>query len=122
MEQLEHIGSTAVPGLAGKPVIDVMFGTIAWPPAQAVAKAVVRLGYEPLGEAGVSERLYFRHRGSINVNLHVVHFGSSHWLANIALREYLRTSEAARDRHVRAKQVAIAGGAVTLLAYSDAKA
>lgn len=38
--QLEHIGSTAVPGLAGKAVIDIMLGLTAWPPDEFVIKSL----------------------------------------------------------------------------------
>lgn len=118
---LEHIGSTAVPGLAAKPIIDIMFGVDAWPPPQAIGAAIARLGYESLGEAGVPERLYFRCRGSSNFNLHLVRLHGNHWRSNIALREYLSNSESARLRYERAKRAAIASGADTLLSYSESK-
>jgi GrpB-like predicted nucleotidyltransferase (UPF0157 family)/GNAT superfamily N-acetyltransferase len=122
LNQIEHIGSTAVPGLVGKPIIDMMLGVDAWPPAEAITHAIGRLGYECLGEAGVPERMYFRRRGSVNCNLHVVRLCGRHWVANIALREYLRSHESARERYSEAKRSAIASGANTLLAYSQAKA
>lgn len=99
-----------------------MFGATAWPPGETEANAIAGVDYEPLGEAGVPERLYFRRRGSSNFNLHAVRLGGRHWVSNIMLREHLRTHAAARERYARAKQAAIAGGAVTLLAYSRAKA
>lgn len=120
-EQLEHIGSTAVPGLAVKPIIDIMLGLSVWPPNE-LTKALGELGYTFFGEAGVPERLYFAHRGSTDFNLHLVHLYGRHWAANIALREYLRLHEKARRRYEQAKYLAIASGAITLLAYSQAKA
>lgn len=120
-EQIEHIGSTAVPGLAGKPIVDIMLGLSAWPPSEFVAEAIRGLSYEPLGEAGVPERLYFRLRGSTSFNLHVVDLGGNHWVANLALRDYLRLNRTARERYAEAKRLAVASGAVTLLAYSRAK-
>lgn len=120
-EQIEHIGSTAVPGLAGKPIVDSMLGLSAWPPSEFVAEAIRGLNYEPLGEAGVPERLYFRLRGSTSFNLHVVDLGGNRWMANLALRDYLRLNRTARERYAEAKRLAVASGAVTLLAYSRAK-
>lgn len=54
---LEHIGSTAVPGLAAKPIVDLMLGVEAYPPGQEVVSALAGLGYECIGEAGVTGRL-----------------------------------------------------------------
>src|SRR5205823_2548793 len=51
---VEHIGSTAVPGLDAKPVIDLLVGVRELDPALRL------LDYEACGESGVSGRLYFR--------------------------------------------------------------
>ena len=50
--QIEHIGSTAVPGLIAKPVIDLMVGLAVVPPDSGVEKMFVGLGYRAHGEAG----------------------------------------------------------------------
>jgi len=122
-ENLQHIGGTAVPGLVAKPIIDLMLGLTAYPPSQAMRHAIGGLGYEALGEAGVPGRLYFRLRAlQLSANLHVVAQGGTHWVQNIALRDYLRANPAARERYARAKLAAVASGAQALLAYSSAKA
>lgn len=119
---IEHIGSTAVPGLVAKPIVDLMLGTDTLPPALATVTRLQNLGYCCLGEAGVAGRYYFRLRGPVAFNLHVVqHFGE-HWKSNIALRDFLRADADARLRYAAAKRAAVASGARTLLAYSDAKA
>jgi GrpB-like predicted nucleotidyltransferase (UPF0157 family) len=119
---LEHIGSTAVPGLVAKPVIDLMLGTPHYPPPPALQSAVIALGYEALGEAGVPGRAYHRLRGAMSFNLHIVRKAGAHWSDNLALRDYLTTSASARQRYTQAKQAALASGALTLLPYSAAKA
>lgn len=118
---LEHIGSTAVPGLVTKPVVDIQVGAPSFPPPAAVAQALERLGYDGLGDAGVPGRMYWRLRGERSFNVHVVRFDGEHWRNNLALRDYLRASPAARERYAAAKRAAVAAGAVTLLAYSQAK-
>ena len=120
--QCEHIGSTAVPGLVSKPIIDIMLGVASYPPQNTLVESLVDLGYEFLGEADVPERLYFRLRGTQSYNVHVVQIGGTHWISNIALRNYLRTDESARNRYATTKRSAIASGATALLAYSEAKA
>jgi GrpB-like predicted nucleotidyltransferase (UPF0157 family) len=121
-DRIEHIGSTAVVNLLAKPVIDIMIGTDNWPPDEAVIEQIQRSGYQALGEAGVSERLYFRARGAANFNVHLVSFGGRHWFSNLALRDYLRNSQSARDRYAQVKRDAAASGIATLLAYSAFKA
>ena len=119
---IEHIGSTAVPGLIAKPIVDLMLGTDALPPSPATVTKLQTLGYEPLGEAGVPGRYYFRLRGPVSINLHLVLHSGEHWKANIAFREYLRSDADARAGYTAAKRAAFASGARSLLAYSDAKA
>ena len=118
---LEHIGSTAVPGLAAKPIVDLMLGVATYPPAQEVLLGLAELGYECLGEAGVTERLYCGLRGPDSFNLHVVRRNGEHWRRNLALRDYLRAHPSERERYAGEKRRAVASGASTLLAYSEAK-
>ena len=118
----EHIGSTAVPDLPAKPIIDIQLGVPTYPVPPDTVHVLELLGYENLGEGGVPGRLYFRRRGPQPFNVHVVRFGGEHWANNIALREYLRQSASARNIYATAKQEAISQGANSLLSYSAAKA
>ena len=118
---IQHIGSTAVPGLVSKPVIDLMLGSSNWPPPNALIKGVCELGYENLGDAGVPKRVYLRFRGSQNFNAHIVRRGGTHWTNNIALRDYLRANAPARETYSAAKVAALNVGRGRLLGYSEAK-
>ena len=108
---VEHIGSTAVPGLTSKPVIDLM----AIDPGGNIATT---LGYEDLGEAGVPGRRYLRRRNP-HFNLPLILPGSPHWTSNLALRDYLRAHPNEARRYAEAKQAA--AQFPTLLAYSEHK-
>ena len=122
--KFEHIGSTAVPGLAGKPVVDLMLGAppAAWADLEALRARIVGLGYEDLGEAGVPGRIYFRRRTKLRAfNVALVEHDGAHWRENVALRDYLREHPEAAAKYAEAKRAAVAGGARTLLAYSEAK-
>lgn len=120
-ENIEHIGSTAVVGMLAKPIVDIMAGFVDFPPPPLMIQKLAGRGYEFFGEAGVPGRLYLRRRGAESINLHLVDKGGSHWINNIALREYLRGSATARERYRTAKSMALAGGSTTLLEYSKAK-
>src|ERR1022692_4050407 len=90
--RFEHIGSPAVPGLGGKPIVDLMLGAPppAWAALDELRARVVALGYEDLGDAGAPGRIYFRRRALRAFNLALVEHGGSLWLENITLRDYLR--------------------------------
>jgi GrpB-like predicted nucleotidyltransferase (UPF0157 family) len=70
--EIEHIGSTSVPGLAAKPIIDIVIGARTVPPPASRITAVEGLGYEHLGEYGIPGRAYFRRR-SPRPRTHHVH-------------------------------------------------
>lgn len=118
---VEHIGSTAIPGIDAKPIIDIMIGAETFPPPQFIGNELVNLGYEAMGEAGVLERLYFRLRGLQAFNVHLVERGGRHWKLNLAFRDYLRTHPEAAKRYETVKRQAVQSGATSLLEYSEAK-
>ena len=117
----EHIGSTAVPGLVAKPIIDIMVGTGPQHQLEAVRQALVELGYEDMGEAGVPGRIYFRRRIGAAFNIALVPRGRSLWTANLAFRDHLRMSADARREYSEIKRQAFNNGIRSLLAYSDYK-
>jgi GrpB-like predicted nucleotidyltransferase (UPF0157 family) len=121
--RFEHIGSTAVPGLPGKPIVDLMLGAppAAWAALPELRARVVALGYQDLAEAGVPGRIYFRQRALRAFDLALVELNGTLWRDNIALRDYLRAHPADVAAYAETKRAAIAGGATTLLAYSAAQ-
>lgn len=119
---VQHIGSTAVPGLLSRPVIDIMLGVSELPPPAALIGGLVRLGYENLGEAGVAKRVYLRLRGRRNFDAQIVRRGGTHWTNNLALRDHLCGDELARAKYAAAKLAALDIGARRLKGYTEAKA
>ena len=60
VEVVEHVGSTSVPGLDAKPVVDLMAGVRSLRDGDRCARLLEGLGYENRGEAGVPGRLFLR--------------------------------------------------------------
>jgi GrpB-like predicted nucleotidyltransferase (UPF0157 family) len=118
---IEHIGSTAVPGLLAKPIIDIMVGTEPHHEFEPVRAALVDLGYEDMGEAGIPGRIYFRRRIGGAFNIALVPRGGPLWVANLAFRDHLQTSPDARREYAESKRHAFDSGIQSLLAYSDYK-
>jgi len=88
---LEHIGSTAVPGLWAKPIIDIMLGTHSPnPPSQRLIDDLHALGYRYQGEDGRRPgRFIFHKRQGGWCNLSLVPIGSHLWDDNLNVRDYL---------------------------------
>lgn len=88
--RVEHVGSTAVPGLAAKPVIDIDVIV----PAGLVPEAIARLegvGYEHEGDLGVTGREAFRAPSGLpRHHLYLCPEGSLALANHIAVRDYLR--------------------------------
>ena len=120
--EIRHIGSTAVPGLDAKPIVDLMVG-IAEPGRIAdLVERLERLGYESLGEAGVPGRWALRKRHVAQPsNIAIVAYEGDWWKLNLAVQDYLRANAEAARTYALAKWHAVSGGADMLLAYSDAK-
>ena len=119
--QIEHIGSTAIPGIIAKPVIDIMIGLKDWSFLGDVRQVLVAYGYEDLGEAGISERFYFRRRSSQAFNVHVVSLVGAHWVTNLALRDFLRSHPLKAIGYGALKRTALQASTQMLLDYSERK-
>lgn len=90
---LHHIGSTAVPGILAKPVIDLLGEVASLTALDAASEKLEALGYEALGANGIEGRRYFRKRGPDGErthHLHVFETGSPHVARHLAFRDYLR--------------------------------
>jgi GrpB-like predicted nucleotidyltransferase (UPF0157 family) len=90
---VHHIGSTAIPGIPAKPVIDMLAEFESLEAADAHAEEMKRLGYEVMGEFGIAGRRYYRKNDSAGRRTHQVHgfvAGSPHITRHLAFRDYLR--------------------------------
>jgi GrpB-like predicted nucleotidyltransferase (UPF0157 family) len=87
---VEHIGSTAVPGLVAKPVIDILAGLRTLELTRDEIEAMESLGYEYLGELGIPGRLFFRKGRPRSHHVHAVLHESDLWERHLAFRDYLR--------------------------------
>jgi GrpB-like predicted nucleotidyltransferase (UPF0157 family) len=122
MPEIQHIGSTAVAGLVGKPVVDLMVGIARPRRIGELVVALERLGYESLGEAGVPGLWALRRRDTRpGFNVSIIAHRGPRWRQYLAVREKLRGDPEAAAAFAADKWAAIKAGATTLFAYSDAK-
>jgi GrpB-like predicted nucleotidyltransferase (UPF0157 family) len=122
---VEHVGSTAVPGLAAKPILDVAIGLAPGADPDRVITALRPLGYQFRGDKGDEGGLLLvledrpAHRIA---HLHLVRHGDVQWRRYLALRDRLRADPAARAAYARLKGRLAGQFAGDRRAYTAAKA
>jgi GrpB-like predicted nucleotidyltransferase (UPF0157 family) len=90
---LHHIGSTAIPGIVAKPVIDMLAVVTDVALLDTGAHLLEELGYEAMGEFGIEGRRYFRKNSKEGARTHQIHAfagGSPEIDRHLAFRDYLR--------------------------------
>jgi len=90
---IEHIGSTSVPGLGAKPIIDFMVGVSDLNEVEQFIEPLAKLGYEHVYHKEFPNRRFFRkgQRRAGTHHLHIYNYGSKEWKNNILFRDYLKT-------------------------------
>ncbi len=88
---IQHVGSTAIPGLKAKPIIDIAIAVRELDDILRYIDELAKNGYEFRGNAGVEGRYFFVKGGDQNVThyLHVEPIDSLNWESHIFFRDYL---------------------------------
>ena len=116
---IEHVGSTAVPGLAAKPVIDIDI-VVAPDEVELTIAALQAAGYTSLGDMGIADRFALREPGGPRRNTNVVVAGSLALRNHLGVRDVLRTNAELRDRYGAVK-LALAAATDDIDVYLDGK-
>jgi GrpB-like predicted nucleotidyltransferase (UPF0157 family) len=103
---IEHVGSTSVPGLAAKPVIDCDI-VVRAADVQAASDVLTALGFTPLGELGVPLRWAFKEPARLKrTNTYVIVEGCLSLRNHLGVRDALRADKALRDEYGAVKKKA----------------
>jgi GrpB-like predicted nucleotidyltransferase (UPF0157 family) len=92
LEWIEHVGSTAIPGIHAKPVLDIAAVVHPFPLIEDRREALGKLGYEYRGEAGIPGREFFRTNPRTR-HLHLFTFDSEAFFGHVFFRDYLRAHQ-----------------------------
>jgi GrpB-like predicted nucleotidyltransferase (UPF0157 family) len=119
--QVEHVGSTSVPGLAAKPIIDIVLTVADSSDEGAYVPAMEAAGYE----LRIREPEWFEHRlftgPDTDVNVHVFSAGCFEVDRMLRFRDHLRADRADRELYERTKRVLAARRWKYVQQYADAK-
>lgn len=97
---IHHVGSTSVPGLLAKPVIDII-GVVRNP--EIAISPLEKLGFTYKGEYNIPMRYFFNRSEGVDTNLHVYEEGHPEIELNLLFRDYLRENSEARDQYAQLK-------------------
>jgi GrpB-like predicted nucleotidyltransferase (UPF0157 family) len=105
---IEHVGSTSVPGLAAKPIIDCDI-VVREADVAAASDVLISLGFTPLGELGIPLRWAFKEPARLSgTNTYVIVEGCLSLRNHLAVRDVLRARAALRDEYAAVKGAAAA--------------
>ncbi len=98
--EIHHVGSTAVPGLAAKPIIDMVVEVTDLAALDALNADLERIGYEAKSEFGIAGRRYFRKGGDQRTHhVHAFVRGDLNIARHLAFRDYLRAHPGIRQEY-----------------------
>lgn len=118
---IEHVGSTSVPGLAAKPIIDLDIVVEDIKCLQAAIRSLESIGYVHRGNLGIEGREAFRApQGSITHNLYLCTKDCIALKNHLFLRDHLRSNHQARDSYGTLKQ-RLASTAMSIDEYIEGK-
>jgi GrpB-like predicted nucleotidyltransferase (UPF0157 family) len=119
--RVEHVGSTSVPGLVAKPIIDMLLVVVDSADEPSYAPALEAAGYR----LTIREPEWHQHRlfkgPEININLHVFTEGSEEIQRTLLLRDWLRTNKADREIYASTKRELASKKWKYVQNYADAK-
>jgi len=93
---IEHIGSTSIPGMTAKPIIDIIVAVVSLIEATELIPMLEALGYEYKTRDTVPERMFFVKERTPEYRTHhlnITQQDSGFWVNQIAFRDYLRVHE-----------------------------
>ncbi len=104
--RIEHAGSTSIPGMAGKPTVDILVGVQDWDAARVTFGPLAEIGWEFRGERGMARRHLFRRlnaQGRRTHQLHMLEVTHPAWDAMLLFRDYVRSHPDAAAEYQRLK-------------------
>ena len=120
---IHHIGSTAVPGIKAKPVIDLLVVVTDLDALDLQASALSEIGYQPRGDFGIPGRRFFTKdtSGLRSHHLHCFAAGDPHIERHLLFRDYLRAHPESATQYQEFKEALAVRFSNDSEAYAEAK-
>ncbi|MEP6756588.1 MAG: GrpB family protein [Chthonomonadales bacterium] len=122
---IQHFGSTAIPGMTAKPIIDILAGVESMTVADSLVDALLASCYTTSAEFNktLTDRRWFMRwaDGRRTHHLHIVVFGGDEWQRRLRFRDILRSDTNLAHRYALLKQELAAKHSADREAYTQAK-
>jgi GrpB-like predicted nucleotidyltransferase (UPF0157 family) len=118
---IHHVGSTAVPDLLAKPIVDIAIEATFFPPTKHIIEKLSAIGYEYRGEAAVEGRHWFTKGDPRKINLHYCAVNSPIVKSQLVFRDSLIRNEQLRREYEQIKIKNSAGKDIDDPGYAQAK-
>ena len=121
---IHHIGSTSIPGIYAKPVIDILVEFTDVIALDALSSQMEGLGYEVMGEFGIPGRRYFRKDNEAGARTHQIHAfpaGSEQVIRHLVFRDYMIAHPERANAYSKLKRRLAAENPHRMDAYVDGK-
>ena len=121
---IEHFGSTSVPGLPAKPIIDILVGVSSLRDWASCRSPLENLGYDYAEHGGVPDHYIFgrgRDTSERTHLLHIVEYRGFSWMSNLRFRNALRDDPELRDEYCQIKRQAVEAIPLGRAEYTDFK-
>jgi len=100
---IQHVGSTSIPGLTAKPILDIAISVADFEEARYCIQPIERLGYRYHGEYGIPRRHYFTKGDPMTHHVHMVESQSENWVTMISFRDHLRENSVLAEQYASLK-------------------
>jgi GrpB-like predicted nucleotidyltransferase (UPF0157 family) len=121
---IHHIGSTAIPNIYAKPVVDLLVEVGNITEVDGRSSEMESLGYEVMGEFGIPRRRYFRKDNEKGIRTHQIHAfetGSAEIERHIAFRDYMIAHPEEAQRYSELKRKLAEKHSQSMDEYMDGK-
>lgn len=121
--KIHHVGSTSIPGMAAKPVIDILLEVVDPEALDSLNIAMENAGYMARGEYGIPNRRYFSKGGEQRSHqVHAFVIGDQHIIKLLAFRDYLIKNKEIAQQYNEIKRAAALASENDIRRYSAFKA
>lgn len=118
---IDHVGSTSVPGIAAKPIIDIMVGVKHLSDGEDSIGPLDDVGYEYRGDGGIPDHLFWRKGDPRQAHIHIVVYENNFWRDHIEFRDRLRASPKLAEEYGTLKKRLAQRYSTDKVGYNNAK-
>ena len=104
IEDIQHVGSTSIPGMSAKPILDIAIAVKDFEEARICIKPLCDMEYTFRGENGIPRRHYFLKGEPCTHHIHMLEKDNEEWEKLILFRDYLRSNQNIAEEYKELKR------------------